>query len=424
MMRNLKNYESKLAVKKQNHPSLDIVGSHGVELSERKIVLCVAGSVAAYKAIELARLLMRHGADVTCVASDAVTKLVQPDYFKWATGNKVITKLTGELEHIRLADYNQSDLIIVYPATANTLGKLANGIDDTPISTILTVGFGSKIPILMCLAMHASMYDNAAVKRNIEFLKNKIEFFTPQMIEGKAKASEPEDVLEYVLRKFGFSSILKNKKVLMTAGPTIEYIDPVRVITNQSSGKTGVLLASELISSGANVTLIYGPGIEKPPNGAKIIRISTSEEMFNVVKKEMGKKFDIVIMAAAVSDYTPENPSKNKIKSTKNKIKISLKKAPKIIDQVKKYQKNIFLVGFKAEANISKNELILAAKKKLNESDANMIVANDVGSIRYRKDTGSNEVLIIDSGKVISSGWIKKEKIARFIRKEIERRLT
>ncbi len=424
MMRNLKNYESKLAVKKQSHPSLDIVGSHGVELSERKIVLCVAGSVAAYKAIELARLLMRHGADVTCVASDAVTKLVQPDYFKWATGNKVITKLTGELEHIRLADYNQSDLIIVYPATANTLGKLANGIDDTPISTILTVGFGSKIPILMCLAMHASMYDNAAVKKNIEFLKNKIEFFTPQIIEGKAKASEPEDVLEYVLRKFGFSSILKNKKVLMTAGPTIEYIDPVRVITNQSSGKTGVLLASELISSGANVTLIYGPGIEKPPNGAKIIRISTSEEMFNVVKKEMSKKFDIVIMAAAVSDYTPENPSKNKIKSTKNKIKISLKKAPKIIDQVKKYQKNIFLVGFKAEANISKNELILAAKKKLNESDANMIVANDVGSIRYKKNTGSNEVLIIDSCKVISSGWIKKEKIARFIRKEIERRLT
>ena len=424
MMRNLKNYESKLAVKKQSHPSLDIVGSHGVELSERKIVLCVAGSVAAYKAIELARLLMRHGADVTCVASDAVTKLVQPDYFKWATGNKVITKLTGELEHIRLADYNQSDLIIVYPATANTLGKLANGIDDTPISTILTVGFGSKIPILMCLAMHASMYDNAAVKKNIEFLKNKIEFFTPQIIEGKAKASEPEDVLEYVLRKFGFSSILKNKKVLMTAGPTIEYIDPVRVITNQSSGKTGVLLASELISSGANVTLIYGPGIEKPPNGAKIIRISTSEEMFNVVKKEMSKKFDIVIMAAAVSDYTPENPSKNKIKSTKNKIKISLKKAPKIIDQVKKYQKNIFLVGFKAEANISKKELILAAKKKLNESDANMIVANDVGSIRYKKNTGSNEVLIIDSCKVISSGWIKKEKIARFIRKEIERRLT
>ncbi|TAK17992.1 MAG: bifunctional phosphopantothenoylcysteine decarboxylase/phosphopantothenate--cysteine ligase CoaBC [Nitrosarchaeum sp.] len=425
---NLKNYESKLVakkkiIKKKNHPSLDIVGSYGVELSEKKIVLCVAGSVAAYKAIELARLLMRHGADVTCVTSDAVTKLVQPDYFKWATGNEVITKLTGELEHIKLADYNQSDLIIVYPATANTLGKLANGIDDTPISTVLTVGFGSKIPILMCLAMHAAMYDNAAVKKNVEFLKNKIEFLTPQMIEGKAKATEPEDVLEYVLRKFGFSSILKNKKVLMTAGPTIEYIDPIRIITNQSSGKTGVLLASELISAGAKVTLVYGPGIEKPPKGAKIIKISTSKEMFDVVKKEMSKEFDIVIMAAAISDYTPENPSKNKIKSTKNKIKISLKKAPKIIDQIKKYQKNVFLVGFKAETNLSKNELITLAKKKMNESDADMIVANDIGSIRYRKNPESNEVLVIDSHKVISSGWIKKEKIAKFIRKEIEQRL-
>ena len=424
----LKNYENKLVakkkiIKKKNHPSLDIVGSYGVELSEKKIVLCVAGSVAAYKAIELARLLMRHGADVTCVTSDAVTKLVQPDYFKWATGNEVITKLTGELEHIKLADYNQSDLIIVYPATANTLGKLANGIDDTPISTVLTVGFGSKIPILMCLAMHAAMYDNVAVKKNVEFLKNKIEFLTPQMIEGKAKATEPEDVLEYVLRKFGFSSILKNKKVLMTAGPTIEYIDPIRIITNQSSGKTGVLLASELISAGAKVTLVYGPGIEKPPKGAKIIKIFTSKEMFDVVKKEMSKEFDIVIMAAAISDYTPENPSKNKIKSTKNKIKISLKKAPKIIDQIKKYQKNVFLVGFKAEANLSKNELITLAKKKMNESDADMIVANDIGSIRYRNNPENNEVLIVDSHKVISSGWIKKEKIAKFIRKEIEQRL-
>ncbi|MEK6980300.1 MAG: bifunctional phosphopantothenoylcysteine decarboxylase/phosphopantothenate--cysteine ligase CoaBC [Thermoproteota archaeon] len=413
----------KIIIKKKNHPSLDIVGSYGVELSEKKIVLCVAGSVAAYKAIELARLLMRHGADVTCVTSDAVTKLVQPDYFKWATGNEVITKLTGELEHIRLADYNQSDLIIVYPATANTLGKLANGIDDTPISTVLTVGFGSKIPILMCLAMHASMYDNAAVKKNVDFLKNKIEFLTPHMIEGKAKASEPEDVLEYVLRKFGFSSILKNKKVLITAGPTIEYIDPIRIITNQSSGKTGVLLASELISSGAKVTLVYGPGIEKPPKGAKIIKISTSKEMFNVVKKEMSKEFDIVIMAAAIADYTPENISKNKIKSTKNKIKISLKKTPKIIDQIKKYQKNVFLVGFKAETNLSKKELITLAKKKMNESSADMIVANDIGSIRYRKNPESNEVLIINSHKVISSGWLKKEKIAKFIRKEIEQRL-
>jgi phosphopantothenoylcysteine decarboxylase/phosphopantothenate--cysteine ligase len=285
------------------------------------------------------------------------------------------------------------------------------------------VGFGSKIPILMCLAMHASMYDNIAVKKNIEFLKNKIEFLTPQMIEGKAKASEPEDVLEHVLKKYGFSSILKNKKILMTAGPTIEYIDPVRVITNQSSGKTGVLLASELISAGSKVTMVYGPGIEKPPKGAKVIKVFTSKEMYNVVKQEMKKKFDVVIMAAAAADYTPENPSKKKIKSNQERIKISLKKAPKIIDQIKKYQKNVILVGFKAEVNLSKKDLISVAKKKIQESNADMIIANDIGSSRYKKNPENNEVLIIDSGKVRSSGWRKKQKIAKFIRKEIEDKL-
>ena len=426
MKRNWKNYEKKLAGKKtskEKHPSLDIVDSYGVELSGKKIVLCVAGSVAAYKSIELARLLMRHGADVTCVASNAVTKLVKPDYFKWATGNEVITKLTGDLEHIRLADYNQADLILVYPATANTLGKLANGIDDTPISTVLTVGFGSKIPILMCLAMHASMYDNAAVRKNIEFLKNKIDFVSPQMIEGKAKAPEPEDVLEYVLKKFGASPVLKNKKILMTAGPTIEYLDPVRVITNQSSGKTGVVLASELISAGSKVTLIYGPGVAEPPKGAKVIHVSTSKEMYDEVRKQMKSKFDIVIMAAAAADYTPENPSKQKIKSTKNQIKISLKKAPKIINQIKKWQKGVFLVGFKAETNISKQALIKEGKKKILESDADLVFANDIGSSRYKKNPSFNEVLSIDNKTQKSSGWKNKQKIAKFIVKEIENRL-
>ena len=428
MMMNLKNYKKKLAgkkeiLKKKDHPSLDIVNSSGFELTGKKIILCVTGSVAAYKALEVARLLMRHGADVTCVASQAVTKFVQPDYFKWATGNEVITKLTVELEHIRLADYKQSDLIVVYPATANTLGKLANGIDDTPVSTVLTVGFGSKIPILMCLAMHASMYDNAAVKKNIDFLQNKIKFLTPQMMEGKAKAVEPEDVLDFILKKFGFSSTLQNKKILMTAGPTIEYIDPVRVITNQSSGKTGVLLAAELVSAGAIVTFVYGPGTANPPKGVKLIRVSTSKEMYDTVKKEMAKKFDVVIMAAAAADYTPENPSRKKIKSTQEKIKISLKKVPKIINQIKKYQKNVILVGFKAETNLSKKELIISAKKKMKESNADMIVANDIGSSRYRKNPENNEVLIIDSGKVRSSGWRKKHNIAKFIKKEIEFKL-
>lgn len=409
--------------KKISHPSLDIVESHGTELSGKKIVLCIAGSVAAYKSIELARLMMRHGANVTCVASDAATKLIKPDYFKWATGNKVITRLTGDLEHIKLADYKQSDLIVVYPTTANTLGKLANGIDDTPISTVLTVGFGSKIPIVVCLAMHEAMYDNAAVKKNISFLKNKISFISPNFIEGKAKAPEPEDVLSYVLKKFGHSPILDNKKVLITAGPTIEYIDPVRVITNLSSGRTGVLLASELVSAGAKVTLVYGPGSENPPKGAKIIPVKTTKEMSDAVKKEMKKRFDVVIMSAAAADYTPENQNQKKIKSSNSKVVIKLKKIPKIIEQIKKMQNDIFLVGFKAETNLTKLALIKEARKKIIETGADLIVANDIGSKRYKENPQNNEVIIVDSKKTISSGWRSKEKIAKLIVKEIEKRI-
>ena len=406
----------------KRHPSLDIVESYGSELTGKKIVLCVAGSVAAYKSIELARLLMRHGANVKCVMSNASTKLIRPDYMKWATGNNVITKLTGDMEHIDLADYKRSDLLIVYPSTANTLGKLATGIDDTPISTVLTVAFGSKIPIVMGLAMHRSMYENAAVRKNIAFLEKKIDFVSPNIIEGKAKAPETEDVLHFILTKFGQSKILKGKKVLLTAGPTIEKIDPIRLITNHSTGKTGVLLASELISAGAKVTLVYGPGITEPPKGAKIIPVQTVTEMFNEVKKQMKKKFDIVILAAAASDYIPKNQYSKKIKSTKNSLTVELKKAPKIIDYIKKLQKDVFLIGFKAETDISKKELVVRAKQKLRDSKSNMIIANDIGK-KYFKDTRYNELLIVDSKTVVAIGRNKKERIAKLICKNIEKRI-
>ncbi len=406
------------------HPSFDIVGSDGIELAGKKIVLCISGSVAAYKAIELARLFMRHGADVTCVASKAATNLIKPSYFKWATGNEVITQLTGDLEHIKVADYKRSDLIVVYPCTANTLGKLANGIDDTPISTVLSVGLGSKIPIVIALAMHEAMYENPAVTKNIEFLKKKVDFIAPSFVEGKAKAAEPEEVLDFVLKKFGSSPILRGKKVLMTAGPTIEYIDPLRVITNQSSGKTGVLLASELVSAGAKVTFIYGSGTEPPPKGAKVIRVETSQEMLNAVRKEMKQKFDIVILAAAASDYTLERPSKTKIKSDLDKIVLKLKRVPKIIDEVKKIQKDVFLVGFKAETNLSRKKLISEARKKLRESNADLIVANDVGLKKYKENPDHNNVIIVDSKKEIQSGWKKKLEIVKFTRKEIEKQIS
>ncbi|RNJ78029.1 MAG: bifunctional phosphopantothenoylcysteine decarboxylase/phosphopantothenate--cysteine ligase CoaBC [Nitrosopumilus sp. H8] len=406
----------------RGHPSLDIVDSHGTELAGKKIALCVAGSVAAYKAIELARLLMRHGADVTCVASGAAARLVRPDYFKWATGNDVITKLTGDLEHIKLADYGRSDLIIVYPATANTLGKLANGIDDTPVSTVLTVGFGSGIPILVCLAMHESMYENSAVKRNMRFLKDKIEFLSPSIAEGKAKAPEPEDVLEHVLERFGLLPALRGKKVLVTAGSTAERVDPVRIITNQSSGRTGASLAAELVSAGARVTLVWGTAQVQPPRGARVVRVSSGRQMHDAVRTELKKRYDIVIMAAAVSDYVPVQ-SRTKIKSSKDRLQITLRRAPKIIDSVKKYQSGVFLVGFKAEAGVTRDRLVRAARKKMAESRADLIVANDIGTPRYKKNPQNNQVVIVDSDRAVASGWMKKQKIARFITRHIGQRL-
>ena len=207
---------------------------------------------------------------------------------------------------------------------------------------------------------------------------------------------------------------------MITAGPTIEYIDPVRVITNQSTGKTGVLLAKEMQSAGARVTMVYGPGRETVPDGIKHIPVKTTAEMKNAIQRELKKKFDIVIMAAAASDYTVKNPSKSKIKSTKESISIKLVKSPKIINQIKKIQKDTFLVGFKAETNLSKNALEKEAIKKLQETGADMVIANDIGA-EYSRNSENNQVLVVSSNGKVWSRRQKKEKIARFIRKQIEK---
>ncbi|MFM7796894.1 MAG: phosphopantothenoylcysteine decarboxylase, partial [Candidatus Nitrosotenuis sp.] len=245
----------------------------------------------------------------------------------------------------------------------------------------------------------------------------------PKIIEGKAKIAEPDDVLNYVLDKFGRSSVLSGKNILITAGPTMEPIDTVRVLTNQSSGKTGVLLAKEMISAGGKVTMVYGPGTEKPPKGAKVIPVNTVQQMFDAVKKELGrKKFDIVILSAAPADYTTI-PIKSKIKSDKPNLIIKLQKAPKIIDSIKKLQKGVFLVGFKAETNITKQKLVESAKNKMKESNSDMIIANDIG-LKYQRNRELNQVIIIDkSGRITESGRKNKSEISKFIRKQIEMKI-
>ena len=183
------------------------------------------------------------------------------------------------------------------------------------------------------------------------------------------------------------------------------------------------MLAAELISAGAKVTFIYGPGRELPPKGVKLVRVETSQEMFDAVKKEMKQEFDIVILAAAVSDYIPEKMNVAKIKSDQNKILLKLQRAPKIIDQIKKIQKSVFLVGFKAETNLSKEELVREAKRKLKESDANLMIANDIGLKKYKNNSDYNNVIVVDSKRTVTSGWKNKSGIVRFIRKEIESRI-
>src|ERR671916_709758 len=384
------------------HPSKDILGTQGKQLEGKKVVLCITGSVAAYRAIDLARLLMKHSADVYAVMTESTTSmLLNPEIMKWATGNDVITKLTGNLEHIMLADYGMSDLVIVYPCTANTLGKVAAGIDDTPVTSILSVALGSKIPIIVAPAMHEAMYENIFVQQNVSKLKEHMVFIEPKIEGGKAKVADPEHLLNATISVFSNKAPLSGKRVLVTAGSTIEYIDPIRVITNLSSGKMGVAIAQEAQRMGATVTLVYGHGTLSPETG-RIVRVNTAEEMYKVVVSELSsKRHDIAVMAAAVADFAPAKRSDKKIDTKLGKMELSLVATRKIIDEVKNNSKDTFLVAFKADYCVSESVLIEKAYRKLKECDADIIVANDLGRKGSEPGSDKNEVFIVDRDKKI-----------------------
>jgi phosphopantothenoylcysteine decarboxylase / phosphopantothenate---cysteine ligase len=384
------------------HPSKDILGTQGKQLEGKKIVLCITGSVAAYRAIDLARLLMKHSADVHAVMTESTASmLLNPEIMKWATGNDVVTKLTGNLEHIILADYGMSDLIIVYPCTANTLGKVAAGIDDTPVTSILSVALGSKIPIIVAPAMHEAMYENIFVQQNLSKLKEHMVFIEPKIEGGKAKVADPEHILNATISVLSNKALLSGKRVLVTAGSTIEYIDPIRVITNLSSGKMGIAIAQEAQRMGAIVTLVYGHGTLSPETG-KIVRVNTGEEMYKAVISELSsKRHDIAVMAAAVADFAPAKKSDKKINTKLGKMELSLVATRKIIDEVKNNSKDTFLVAFKADYCVSESVLIEKAYRKLKECDADIIVANDLGRKGSESGSDKNEVFIVDRDKKI-----------------------
>lgn len=403
-----------------SHPSKDITGTRGSELAGKKIALLVSSSVACFKAPEIARELMRHGADVLAVITPATEKMVGSDLLEWATGNPVVKELTGKLEHIALAGNSSTrvDLVLVSPATANTIGKLASGIDDTPVTTVAATAIGSKIPVLIAPAMHEPLYDHPIVRENIERLKKTgVEFIDPEIVEGKAKIADTERIVRAVIAKLAsHKKDLQGRKVLVMAGPTVEHIDPVRVITNRSSGKMGVAIAEETASRGAETTLILGPGLISPPAGVKTVRIVSTEELLDATVRELRQgKHDLVFAAGAPSDYKPRAVLPRKLKTRKEKsITLELQATPKVIAEARKAGPNAFIVAFKTEHNVSNDELISEAFEILSEKTADLVAANDVGheGVGFQADT--NELYVVDARKnVVHIPLSDKRNVAR-----------
>ncbi len=375
------------------HPSHDIRGIKGKELEKQKIVLCITGSVAAVKCPELARELMRHGADVRACMTSSAIGLITPQLMHWATGKDVVTEITGKIEHIELAQW--ADLVLVAPATANTLGKMAHAIDDTPVTSVVSVAFGLEKPIVAVLAMHESMYQHKLFQENLVKLRSAgVHILEPRIEEGKAKLASVEEVVQSVIELLGPHD-MEGMRVLVTAGPTVEPIDPIKLITNRSSGKMGVAVARVAASRGAEVALIYGPGTEAPPPNVKVVRVQTTREMCEAFKRELKSPRDIIVSTAAAQDFAIERPAERKLRHFESPI-LKLVPAPRVLDEVRKLAPNAFVVGFKAEFNVSDEELLAAAREKLDEG-LDMVVANDVARPGAGFGSETNDVIIVTS---------------------------
>jgi phosphopantothenoylcysteine decarboxylase/phosphopantothenate--cysteine ligase len=370
---------------------------------------------------------MRHGADVFVVMSKMAQQIIHQNLMEWATGNPVVTELTGKIEHVTLtAGPTKADLILIAPCTANTISKIACGIDDTPITSCVSSALGAHLPIVIAPAMHQTMYQQPLIVENIRKLTELgVVFVQPEEVEGKAKLAPPEVILTSILQIFTPRDF-EGKKVLITAGPTVEHIDPVRVITNLSSGKMGSAIAFEAYRRGAEVTVIHGPTSSPFPREAKLIPVKTTKEMYDATISELQTtKQDLVIATAAPADYAPVTEQK-KIKTRDDpKFTLELQSTPKIIDEIKKGSPTTFLVAFRAQANLSRDELVSDGYERLRKAHADLIAVNDVG----RRDIGFgsdyNELNLIDSrGQSILLERAPKHLIARQLLDEVSKRLT
>ena len=382
--------------------------------AQKTIVLAVSGGIACYKAVELVRLLVQDGFAVPVIMTRDAMEFVTPLTFQTLSGRPVATELfnltqESQIGHINLAD--QADLLVIAPATANIIGKIAAGIADDLLGTVV---MATQSPVLIVPSMNVHMYENPILQENIRKLKKLgYHFMEPAEgylacgYEGKGRLPEPADIVAEI-RGLVKKKDLVGERLLVTAGPNHEPIDPVRYISNRSSGKMGYALARAGLRRGATVTLVSGPTSLVPPLGVRLIRVTTAAEMRKAVLKEFDSA-TAVIMAAAVADYRPEKFADKKIKRGEKPIQLKLRPNPDILKELGTRKNGRILVGFAAETG----SLIANAKRKLREKRLDMIVANDVTQDGSGFDADTNAATIVDrQGNVHPVPLMSKNELA------------
>ena len=396
-------------------------------LKGKKILLCVTGGIAVYKAAALTSKLTQAGAEVKVILSESATKFVAPLTFQALSRHDVYTdtfdeKDSKKIAHIDLADW--SDLILVAPATANIIGKIANGIADNMISTTL---LAATSPVWIAPAMNVHMYQHPAVIRNMELLSQYgYHFIEPGEgylacgYVGKGRLEEPETIVSKVIEYFnGAAGKLKGKKILITAGPTREKIDPVRYLTNHSSGKMGYAIAEEAAKEGANVVLISGPVSLTPPHGVEVIGVESADEMYEAVLSRYDG-VDVVIKSAAVADYRPKTYHDRKIKKQPGEQVIELERTKDILHELGKKKDHQLLIGFAAETD----HVDEYAMKKLTSKNADMIVANNIQEAGAGFGIDTNIVTFYKSdGEMKKWPILTKNEVAQKIIDEVQKML-
>ena len=363
------------------HPTDGLRGTKSKKLEGRRIVLGVTGSIAAVECFELARDLIRHGAQVHAVLSQEALNLITPWSMEFATGNEVIDMIDGRVQHVSLLGNSpdKADLYLIAPCTANTISKIACGIDDTPVTTMATTALGSGTPVLIAPAMHLAMFQNPIIQKNVRLLQEVgVQFIGPRIENKKAKIATNEELVEAVIRTLGKKD-MTGKSVLVIGGSSEEAIDEMRIITNKGSGETAIEIATAAFERGAEVELWMGRASVGMPSFIETKRFVSVTDLTRMIKKA---DQDVVIVPAALSDFAPAR-SKGKIPSDEKDVVLRLCSLPKVLDILRLRAK--VLVGFKAEHGIPEKELKAKARKRLKEASLDLIVANDLRDVSAGK---------------------------------------